>query len=50
MPSTSGKQARFMQAVAHGWKPKGKKGPGVKVAREFVAADAGKSKPKQRKR
>lgn len=31
-----------MEAVAHGWKPKGKKAPPKSVAREFVAADAAK--------
>ena len=40
MPSKSEKQHRFMEAIAHGWKPKGKKGPSKKVAKEFVAADA----------
>lgn len=28
-----------MRAVAHGMKPRGGKGPSVKVAKEFVAAD-----------
>lgn len=28
-----------MRAVAHGWKPKGKKVPSIAVAKEFVKAD-----------
>lgn len=28
-----------MRAVAHGWKPKGFKGPSVAVAKDFMAAD-----------
>lgn len=39
MPSKSAKQHRFMEAVAHGMKPKKGKGPSVKVAKEFVRAD-----------
>lgn len=38
MPAVSEKQARFMRAIAHGWKPKGKKKkdlPSKKVAEEF---------------
>lgn len=31
-----------MQAVAHGWKPKGKKVPSKKVAKEFLNADRAK--------
>ena len=42
MPSKTKKQAKFMQAVAHGFKPTNKKGPPVSVAKEFVAADKGK--------
>jgi hypothetical protein len=42
MPSTSAKQHRFMEAIAHGMKPKKGKGPSVAVAKEFVAADRGK--------
>lgn len=34
----SRKQEHFMQAVARGWKPSGRKGPSVAVAREFLAA------------
>lgn len=39
MPSKSKKQAKFMRAVAHGWKPTRTKGPTQAVAREFVNAD-----------
>ena len=39
MPSKTEKQARFMRAVAHGWKPRHAKAPPVGVAEEFVAAD-----------
>ncbi len=39
MPSKSPAQARLMRARAHGWKPDRIKGPSVKVAKEFVAAD-----------
>lgn len=38
MPSKSAKQHRFMEAVAHGMKPR-KGGPSAAVAKEFVAAD-----------
>jgi hypothetical protein len=41
MPSSTPKQARFMAAVAHGFKPTGMKGPPVAVAKEFNAADKG---------
>lgn len=41
MPSSSGKQVKFMAAVAHGMKPKGGKGPSMKVAKEFNKADTG---------
>jgi hypothetical protein len=49
MPSTTKKQARFMAAVAHGWKPSQKKAPPVSVAKEFNKADVGKGviKPKK---
>lgn len=40
MPSKSAKQHKFMMAVAHGMKPRSGKGPSVKVAKEFVAADS----------
>jgi len=43
MPSSTKKQARFMRAVAHGFKPD-KKAPPVSVAREFVKADKIKTK------
>ena len=39
MPSKTKKQARFMKAVAHGWKPSKTQAPPVNVAKEFVAAD-----------
>jgi hypothetical protein len=41
MPSASKKQHNFMEAVAHGMKPRNG-GPSVKVAKEFAAADKGK--------
>lgn len=44
MPSKSKKQAKLMRAVAHGWKPDRFKGPPVKVAKEFAAADERKKK------
>lgn len=50
MPSRSGKQHRLMQAVAHGMKPRGGKGPSMAVAKEFVAADKGKSFAAPKKR
>ena len=43
MPSSSAKQARFMAAVAHGWKPDKTKAPPVEVAKEFNAADEGRT-------
>ena len=46
MPSSTSKQHRFMEAVAHGMKPPGGKGPSVAVAKEFVAADKGTKPPK----
>jgi len=42
MPSKSKKQHNFMEGIAHGMKPKSGKGPSVKVAKEFVAADKGR--------
>lgn len=42
MPSTTKKQHNYMEAVAHGMKPKGKNGPSKKVAKEYVAADRAK--------
>jgi hypothetical protein len=43
MPSKSPEQARFMAAVAHGWKPDRVKAPPLQVAREFNAADEGRT-------
>jgi hypothetical protein len=40
MPSSTKKQAQFMEAIAHGMKPR-KGDPSVAVAKEFVAADKG---------
>jgi hypothetical protein len=42
VPSKSKKQARFMRAVAHGWKPDRVDAPPVSVAKEFVEADKGR--------
>lgn len=39
MPSSTKKQADFMRAVEHGFKPDRVKAPPMKVAKEFVAAD-----------
>ena len=36
MPAKSEKQAKFMRAAAHGWKPKGKDVPSEGVARKFM--------------
>lgn len=47
MPSSTPKQARFMAAVAHGWKPDKGKAPPVSVAKEFNAADTGTERLKQ---
>ena len=47
MPSSTHKQARFMAAVAHGFKPTGTKAPPVSVAKEFNAADEGTERLKQ---
>lgn len=43
MPSKSGKQHRYMEMIAHGGTPRKGKGPSVAVAKEFVAADKGRS-------
>ena len=43
MPSKSKAQHNFMEAIAHGEKPKGGKGPSKKVAEEFVKHDKGKN-------
>lgn len=48
MPSTSAKQHRFMEAIAHSAKFARKAGVPQKVGRDFAAADKGrtfKSKP-----
>lgn len=39
MSSVSPKQAKFMRAVAHGFKPSNGKGPSVAVAKDFMHAD-----------
>ena len=39
MPSKSPKQARFIAAVSHGWKPDHVSAPPVSVAEEFNEAD-----------
>lgn len=39
MPFKSKKQARFIRAIAHGWKPGKKKGPSQAVARKLMADD-----------
>jgi hypothetical protein len=39
MPSTTAKQAKFMRAVAHGFKPDMAKAPPVSVAKEFMRED-----------
>lgn len=44
MPSSTPKQAKFMRAVAHGFKTSNGKGPSVTVAKEFVKADEAKKK------
>lgn len=51
MPSQTPKQARFMAAVAHGWKPtqEGVKAPPLKVAQEFNKADKGSKMLKRKK-
>lgn len=56
MPAISGRQYRYMAALAHGAKPRGGKGPSPAVAEEFVQAtppeDRSKwaKKPKRRAR
>lgn len=50
MPSVSKKQKHLMDAVAHGWKMPGGKGPSEKVAKDFVRADKAKgSRPERAK-
>jgi hypothetical protein len=39
MPSSSKKQHRFMEAIAHGWKPDKSHAPSKEVAKDFVDAD-----------
>lgn len=46
MPSTSKAQSRLMHGIASGSITPGKNQPSKKVAREFVAADKGKSQAK----
>ena len=46
MPSKTPAQKRLMDAVAHGWKKPGGGGPSVKVAKDFVAADKKRGKPR----
>ena len=51
MPSKSQKQHNLMEGIAHGWKPTGMhKGPPVKVAKEFAAADKASGKFKGHKK
>ena len=47
MPAKSEKQAKFMRAVAHGWKPQGKDVPSKKVARKFMAVEVNSVDPKE---
>jgi hypothetical protein len=46
MPSKSAKQARFMKAIAHGFKPTKKKAPPIAVAKEYMKADMAKKRKK----
>ena len=48
-PSKSPKQHRFMEAVAHGAKPKSGSGPSQAQAKEFVQADKAQGKYQGRK-
>lgn len=41
MPAKSAKQKRFMDAVAHGFKPTQVKAPPLKVAQDFSQASEG---------
>ena len=50
MPSTSAKQARFMQAIAHNPQFAAKVGVPVKVGEEFNAADEAKAKANPNKK
>lgn len=44
MPVTSKKQFNFMQAIAHGAKPKKGIGPSPEVAKEFLSKTSEKKK------
>jgi len=46
VPSKSKAQHNFMEAIAHGEKPKSGHGPSKKVAEEFVKHDKGKDTSK----
>jgi hypothetical protein len=46
MPSKSKAQSRYMHGIASGSIKPGKGGPSKKVAKEFVAADKGRSQAK----
>lgn len=49
MPGTE-KQERFMQAIAHGWKPTQEEGPSKAVANKWLAdAKAARRKAKAKK-
>jgi hypothetical protein len=50
MPSKSPAKAKFMAAVAHGWKPDRVAAPPMKVAKEFNAADAGTNVRKKKRK
>jgi hypothetical protein len=44
MPAKSDKQYKFMQAIAHGMKPKSNTGPSKEVAEEFIKKTPAKKK------
>lgn len=46
MPAKSGKQYRFMQAIAHGAKPHKGIGPSPDVAKEFIEKTSSKNRKK----
>lgn len=48
MPVESKSQWRLMQAIAHGWRPRRKKGPSMTVAKEFVAHGKPKGLPERK--
>ena len=50
MPSSSKLQHRYMEAVAHGMKPRDGKGPSKEQAEEFVEADKHSKKWKKTER